>query len=83
MLGGSTTMQECISLSDKGGESWLSVESGVPSVKNVYCVGKNDVTGGMIDNLNEMDFSGYFVCSISLWLKRLAHTNVKNIGKKN
>ena len=40
--------------------------------------GSNDVTSF---ELNEVNFSDYIVCSISLWHKRLAHTNIKNIEK--
>nr|KAJ0202095.1 hypothetical protein LSAT_V11C600310800 [Lactuca sativa] len=68
-------------LSDEGNMSGPSVESGVPSVANVSSVG-NDVIDGLVANVNEVNFSGYFVCSISLWHKRLTRTNVKNIEKK-
>jgi len=35
----------------------------------------------IVGNINEVFFN-YPVCSISLWHKRLAHTNIKNIEKK-
>ncbi|KAI3496568.1 hypothetical protein L1887_38933 [Cichorium endivia] len=38
--------------------------------------GSNDVTGF---EMNEVNISAYIACSISLWHKRLAHTNFKNI----
>ena len=41
-------------------------QSGGSNVENVSYVGMNDVTDGMIANVNEVNFSGYFVCSISL-----------------
>nr|KAJ0188051.1 hypothetical protein LSAT_V11C900477710 [Lactuca sativa] len=67
-------------LSDEGNMSGPSVESGVSSVASVSSVG-NNVIDGLVANVNEVNFSGYIVCSISLWHKRLAHTNVKNIEK--
>nr|KAJ0208754.1 hypothetical protein LSAT_V11C400162950 [Lactuca sativa] len=67
-------------LSDEGNVSGPSVECGVSSVARVSSVG-NDVIDGLVANVNEVNFSGYIVCSISLWHKRLAHTNVKNIEK--
>nr|KAJ0204663.1 hypothetical protein LSAT_V11C500280120 [Lactuca sativa] len=67
-------------LSDEGNVSGSSVECGVSSVASVSSVGK-DVIDGLVANVNEVNFSGYIVCSISLWHKRLAHTNVKNIEK--
>nr|KAJ0202827.1 hypothetical protein LSAT_V11C500278000 [Lactuca sativa] len=67
-------------LSDEGNVSVPSVECGVSSVASVSGVG-NDVIDGLVANVNEVNFSGYIVCSISLWHKRLAHTNVKNIEK--
>nr|KAJ0209210.1 hypothetical protein LSAT_V11C400209040 [Lactuca sativa] len=70
-----------LSLSEEGSASTPSVESGDFIVENVSFVSINDVTNGMIANVNDMNFSGYFVCSISLWHKRLAHTNVKTIEK--
>ena len=39
----------------------------------------NDVTNFEV---NEIMFSDYIVCSISLWHKRLAHISIKNIEKK-
>jgi Integrase core domain/GAG-pre-integrase domain len=68
-----------LSLSDEGNESGFN--SDVSSVESVSSVGRENVTGGLIANVNEMSYSGYFVCSISLWHKRLAHTNIKNIEK--
>nr|KAJ0199823.1 hypothetical protein LSAT_V11C600321130 [Lactuca sativa] len=67
-------------LSDEGNVSVPSVECGVSSVASVSGVG-NDVIDGLVANVNEVNFSGYIVCSISLWHKRLAHANVKNIEK--
>nr|KAJ0199183.1 hypothetical protein LSAT_V11C600308020 [Lactuca sativa] len=67
-------------LSDEGNMSGPSVESGVSSVASVLSVG-NNVIDGLVANVNEVNFSIYIVCSISLWHKRLAHTNVKNIDK--
>nr|KAJ0219232.1 hypothetical protein LSAT_V11C300107710 [Lactuca sativa] len=67
-------------LSDEGNVCGPSVECGVSSVASVSSVG-NDVIDGLVANVNEVNFSGYIVCSISLWHKRLAHTNVKNIEK--
>ena len=67
-------------LSDEGNVSGPSVECGVSSVASVSSVG-NDVIDGLVANVNEVNFSGYIVCSISLWHKHLAHTNVKNIEK--
>nr|KAJ0194254.1 hypothetical protein LSAT_V11C800406360 [Lactuca sativa] len=67
-------------LSDEGNVSGPSVECGASSVTRVSSVG-NDVIDGLVANVNEVNFSGYIVCSISLWHKRLAHTNVKNIEK--
>nr|KAJ0190715.1 hypothetical protein LSAT_V11C800406370 [Lactuca sativa] len=61
-------------LSDEGNMSGPSVESGVSSVASVSSVG-NDVIDGLVANVNEVNFSGYIVCSISLWHKHLAHTN--------
>nr|KAJ0209067.1 hypothetical protein LSAT_V11C400185590 [Lactuca sativa] len=67
-------------LSDEGNVSGPIVECGVSSVASVSSVG-NDVIDGLVANVNEVNFSGYIVCSISLWHKRLSHTNVKNIEK--
>nr|KAJ0201752.1 hypothetical protein LSAT_V11C600334860 [Lactuca sativa] len=67
-------------LSDEGNVSGPSVECGVSSVSSVSSVG-NDVIDRLVANVNEVNFSGYIVCSISLWHKRLAHTNVKNVEK--
>ncbi|KAJ9542802.1 hypothetical protein OSB04_029308 [Centaurea solstitialis] len=40
------------------------------------------VVSVIIGNINEVYFN-YSMCSISLWHKRLAHTNIKNIRKCN
>ena len=68
-------------LSDEGSVSRPSVASDGSSVENVPFLGMTDVTFGMIVNVNEMNSPGYFVCSIYLWYKRLAHLTVKNIEK--
>lgn len=70
-------------LSDEGSVSGPSVESNDvgASVASVSCVASNDVICVQVANANEVNFSTYFVCSISLWHKCLAHTNVKNIEK--
>ena len=73
-----------LSLEDEGSERRSFRDSSSIDVPNVDCVdvcvenGVN-VFGG--NGINEISFSGYFVCSISLWHKRLAHTNIKNIEK--
>lgn len=51
---------------DEGTASKLGVASDCSSVENVFSVSMNDVTGGIIANVNGMNFSTYFVCSISL-----------------
>ena len=66
-------------LSDEDSVGRTSVDSNDASVS---IVGINDVIGGLVANVNEMNFSGYFACSISLDHKRIVHTNVKNIEKK-
>ena len=65
-------------LSDEDSVGRTSVDSNDASVS---IVGINDVIGGLVANANEVKFYGYFVCLISLWNKRLAHTNVKNFEK--
>ena len=62
-------------LSDDGSASRPSVDSDGASV------GRNDVIGGLVANVKEMSFCGYFVCPICFRYKPLAHTNVKNIEK--
>ena len=44
---------------------------------DVFTFSENNV---IVGNINEVFFN-YSACSISLWHKRLAHTNVKNIEK--
>nr|KAJ0203103.1 hypothetical protein LSAT_V11C500252450 [Lactuca sativa] len=71
-------------LNDEGSASKPCVESNcnIASVASVSCVSSNDVMGGFVANVNEVNFFDYFVCLISLWYKPLAHTNVKNIETK-
>nr|KAJ0204881.1 hypothetical protein LSAT_V11C500270260 [Lactuca sativa] len=68
-------------LSDEGSASGSSVDSNGAGVACVSSVASNDVISGLVANVNEVNFFCYAVCSISLWHKRLAHTNVKNIEK--
>ncbi|KAJ9557645.1 hypothetical protein OSB04_012259 [Centaurea solstitialis] len=72
----------------------LESDDEVNNVGSGSSSGSNDVTSGVGSNnvlfpfANEVNFSGYFVCSVTssdtsvtLWHKRLAHTNIKNIEK--
>nr|KAJ0193134.1 hypothetical protein LSAT_V11C800452380 [Lactuca sativa] len=68
-------------LSNEGNASGSSVDSNGASVASVSSVASNDVIGGLVANVNEVNFSSYFVCSIYLLHKHLAPTNVKNIEK--
>nr|KAJ0215517.1 hypothetical protein LSAT_V11C300106880 [Lactuca sativa] len=58
-----------LGLNDKGSVSGSSVDSNGASVVSVSSVSSNDVIGGLVVNVNEVNFSGYFVCSIYLWHK--------------
>ncbi|KAJ9562187.1 LOW QUALITY PROTEIN: hypothetical protein OSB04_007347 [Centaurea solstitialis] len=53
------------------------IASAGSGVRNDLFVMDGDV---IVGNINEIYFD-YSVCSISLWHKRLAHTNIKNIEK--
>ncbi|KAJ9561598.1 hypothetical protein OSB04_006758 [Centaurea solstitialis] len=72
----------------------LESDDEVNNVGSGSSSGSNDVTSGVGSNnvlfpfANEVNISGYFVCSVTssdtsvtLWHKRLAHTNIKNIEK--
>ena len=68
---------EDLSGSDESFESTLSSVSD----KFVFTVDAFEFENGVIiGNINAIYFY-YTVCSISLWHKRLAHTNIKNIEK--
>ncbi|KAJ9547349.1 LOW QUALITY PROTEIN: hypothetical protein OSB04_019892 [Centaurea solstitialis] len=72
----------------------LESDDEVNNVGSGSSSGSNDVTSGVGSNnalfpfANEVNISGYFVCSVTssdtsvtLWHKRLAHTNIKNVEK--
>ncbi|KAJ9566879.1 hypothetical protein OSB04_002845 [Centaurea solstitialis] len=72
----------------------LESDDEVNNVGSGSSSGSNDVTSSVGSNnalfpfANEVNISGYFVCSVTssdtfvtLWHKRLAHTNIKNIEK--
>nr|KAJ0205914.1 hypothetical protein LSAT_V11C500251280 [Lactuca sativa] len=56
----------CLCPSGEGSASGTNVDSNGASVASVSSVTINDVIGGLVTNANEVNFVGYFVCSISL-----------------